>query len=207
MTGTSRNVFQQRHILLDDIRRGRVAADTMRSKNAALSAQRKQIGGRLREAEMQVVLGTAGAADARDAHLEQLAKIQIEMESLQRGMDAASELVRVRKDQLRALYDQGFESFAKEAESATAGALTELREAVAAVGRAQRTWGKATALWGPLNAALRLRIQEVDGREGRIGDPASEAVVPPFPIPLPTGLDTAAPRPLGIPRLAELKRG
>jgi chromosome segregation ATPase len=205
---TTRNVYRERQGLLDDMRAARVAGDTMRGKHAALGSERKRVAQRLREAEMQVVLGAEGAVAKRDADLERLAVIDEEIQSLQRGMEAAGELVRIRQAQLAALYDEpeGFEGFCTEAQSATAGAVRDLQELRRALGQAARSWAKATSLWAPLNAPLRQRLQELNQQERQYPDVAQQAAPPPFPIALPSNVESLTPCPPGYSRLTRAQR-
>jgi chromosome segregation ATPase len=198
-----RNVYAERHELQADMRNARVAGDTLSGNHRALDVERRSVDERLRQAEMQVVLGAEGATEARDEALARLKAIDEEQQATQRGLDAARELIQIRQAQLVALHDdqEGFPQLCREAESATAGAMRDLQDARRALGRATQSWAKATSLWAPLRAGLRRRLQELDEQEGRYYDVDAQATAPPFPISLPSNIETLTPAPAGYHRL------
>ncbi|HEX3854740.1 MAG TPA: hypothetical protein VHW01_27450, partial [Polyangiaceae bacterium] len=98
-------MYAERHELQADLRNARVAGDTLSGKYRALDAERRRVDERLREGEMQVVLGADGATEARDEALARRNAIDEEQQTVQRGMDAARELIQIRQAQLSALHD------------------------------------------------------------------------------------------------------
>jgi hypothetical protein len=181
----------------------RVALDTARGEQAKAEAEHKQAGADQFKAEMEVAVGTSGAQEQVDeARARSLAAAQA-AERFGRAVQAAGEITKVREAQLTALYDdpEAFPSFCREAEAATAGAVRDLQELRHQLATASQSWAKASALWRPLNPAIRRRLEERNAAEGRYPNTAGEAAVRPFPFSLPSDLATLAPRPPGIERL------
>ena len=204
----TRNPYREREALRADITRARVSRDTLRGQLARIHVERKQAEADAFKAEMDAVVGVAGATERRDAALERLRGAEGAEREYQRGLEAADAIIKLREGQLAALYDddEGFVSFCREAEAATAGALSDLQEMRQALAEASSSWSKAASLWRPLNGAIRRRLEELNKEEGAYPNVAPMAAVLPFPVGLPSDLATAAPRPPGIARLRSAEK-
>lgn len=199
----ARNPFAERHQLREDLRAARVARDTIRGQTDQLAKEKQQAEGDAFKFEMEALLGTEGGAERRDAALERVRGAEKAEPQYRRSFQAAEELIKIRETQLEQLYDdpECYDAFVAEADAATAGAVRDLRELLAVLGRANKSWAKAAALWRPMYKPLRTRLEALNEQEGAYPNTASQAAVPPFPFSLPSGLGSAAPRPPGIERL------
>jgi hypothetical protein len=198
-----RNPFKQREALRADIARARQAADTLRAKLARLDAERKDADAAALREEMEILAGSDGATERRDAAVERIHTVDRARPEHERGLTAAEQLMQIREAQLTQLHDECFEDFAREADSYATAAVRDLEELRAQVVRAAQSWAKATALWRPLNGPLRRRLEELNSAGGHYPNVAPQAVVQPFPVQLPSDLASLAPRPSGLARLTQ----
>jgi chromosome segregation ATPase len=197
------NPYQERHKLHADRTAARVARDTIRGRAVQVAADKRQDKEEAHQAEKEMILGTEGAEQRRDAALERVRTAEQAERQHQSGLEAADALLADCEGKLKLLYDSedGFTAFAKEAEATTAGAVRDLQDLRRALAAASQSWGRASALWRPLNPAIKRRLDDLDATEGQYGNTAAQAAPPVFPISLPSDLASLAPRPRGMARL------
>lgn len=200
-----RNPAEERDSLRADMAAARVAHDTTMGRQIQGRAQIRDLEEERRKLDMRVVLGVAGADEELVDVSERLSALKAADEQYQRGLAAADAIIKTREGQLNQLFTdpECWPFFVREAEAATAGALRDLQAIAPVVAQAAGSWAKAVAMWRPLNAALRERLEALNTTEGWYPEPASQAVVAPFPVRLPADLADMAPRPRGITRLRE----